>query len=88
MASPPLRNDWFHRAPDVGGMQRFEAFFAGHGYEMHRHDTYAIGHTLSGVQRFQYHGGWRHSLPGGRSCCTRMKPTTAKPGPRTAFNTG
>lgn len=65
MASPPLRNDWFHRAPDIDGMQRFEAFFAGHGYEMHRHDTYAIGHTLSGVQRFQYHGGWRHSLPGG-----------------------
>jgi AraC-like DNA-binding protein len=58
-------NDWFHRAPDVGGLQRFEAFFAGHGYDMHRHDTYAIGHTLAGVQRFQYRGGWRHSVPGG-----------------------
>ena len=65
MTSPSPRNDWFHRAPDVAGMRRFEAFFAGHGYDMHRHDTYAIGHTLSGVQRFQYHGSWRHSLPGG-----------------------
>lgn len=57
--------DWFHRAPDVGGLQRFEAFFAGHGYNLHRHDTYAIGLTLAGVQSFQYRGGWRHSLPGG-----------------------
>lgn len=65
MASPPPHNDWFHRAPDVGGLQRFEAFFAGHGYDLHRHDTYAIGNTLAGVQRFQYRGGWRHSLPGG-----------------------
>jgi AraC-like DNA-binding protein len=64
MAKQLPRNDWFHRAPDVGGLQRFEAFFAGHGYDLHRHDTYAIGHTLAGVQSFQYRGGWRHSLPG------------------------
>ena len=64
MAKYPPRNDWFHRAPDVGGLQRFEAFFAGHGYDLHRHDTFAIGHTLAGVQSFQYRGGWRHSLPG------------------------
>ncbi|CAG8867126.1 hypothetical protein PS861_01734 [Pseudomonas fluorescens] len=64
MAKRPPRNDWFLRAPDVGGLQRFEAFFAGHGYDLHRHDTYAIGHTLAGVQSFQYRGGWRHSLPG------------------------
>lgn len=65
MAKPPTRNDWFHRAPDVGGLQRFEAFFVGHGYNLHRHDTYAIGHTLVGVQSFLYHGGRRNSLPGG-----------------------
>lgn len=65
MRNPPPRNDWFHRAPDVAGLQRFEAFFAGRGYDLHRHDTYAIGHTLAGVQSFQYRGGWRHSLPGG-----------------------
>ena len=64
MAKRPPSNDWFLRAPDVGGLQRFEAFFAGHGYDLHRHDTYAIGHTLAGVQSFQYRGGWRHSLPG------------------------
>ena len=64
MAKRPPRNDWLHRAPDVGGLQRFEAFFAGHGYDLHRHDTYAIGHTLAGVQSFQYRGSWRHSQPG------------------------
>ena len=64
MAKQLPRNDWFHRAPDVGGLQRFEAFFAGHGYDLHRHDTYAIGHTLAGVQSFQYRGGKHHSLPG------------------------
>jgi AraC-like DNA-binding protein len=61
--TPPI--DWFHRAPDIGGLQRFEAFFSGHGYDLHRHDTYAIGRTLAGVQSFQYRGSWRHSLPGG-----------------------
>ncbi|EHD21211.1 MULTISPECIES: AraC family ligand binding domain-containing protein [Brenneria] len=30
-------------------MERIEAFFHGNAYEMHRHDTYAIGITLSGV---------------------------------------
>jgi AraC-like DNA-binding protein len=65
MGKKIIHHDWFHRAPDVGGLQRFEAFFAGHGYDLHRHDTYAIGHTLAGVQSFQYRGGWRHSLPGG-----------------------
>lgn len=57
--------DWVHRAPPAQGLERIEAYFAGHGYDMHRHDTYAIGRTLRGVQSFQYRGGWRHSLPGG-----------------------
>lgn len=65
MARQTPIDDWFYRAPDVGGLKRFEAFFAGHGYDLHRHDTYAIGRTLAGVQRFQYRGSWRHSLPGG-----------------------
>lgn len=30
----------------------------------HRHDTYAIGRTLFGVQSFHYRGGMTHSLPG------------------------
>jgi AraC-like DNA-binding protein len=45
-------------------MERIEAFFGGHGFTPHRHDTYAIGRTLSGVQSFQYRRSQRHSLPG------------------------
>ncbi|WP_347902017.1 AraC family transcriptional regulator [Pseudomonas purpurea] len=64
MGKQKILTDWFHRAPDAGGVQRIEAYFSGHGYDLHRHDTYAIGRTLAGVQSFQYRGGWRHSQPG------------------------
>jgi AraC-like DNA-binding protein len=57
--------DWIERAPSTGNFERIEAFFAGAAYGMHRHDTYAIGRTLAGVQSFSYRGGMRHSLPGG-----------------------
>ena len=45
-------------------MQRLEAYFPRHGYAAHRHDTYAIGVTLRGVQAFRYRGLVRHCLPG------------------------
>jgi AraC-like DNA-binding protein len=57
--------DWIHRAPCSSRLERIEAFISGYGYGLHRHDTYAIGRTLSGVQSFQYRGQERHSLPGG-----------------------
>lgn len=52
------------QAPAVGNIERIEARFHGHGFEPHRHDTYAIGVTLSGVQTFRYRGAERASLPG------------------------
>lgn len=55
---------WISHANDAAGKERIEAFFSGRGYEMHRHDTYAIGRTLSGVQSFHYRGAIRNSLPG------------------------
>ncbi|PTE10664.1 AraC family transcriptional regulator [Mesorhizobium helmanticense] len=51
-------------APGAAGMERIEARFHGSAFDLHRHDTYAIGVTLSGVQRFRYRGAMRHSLPG------------------------
>ncbi|MFZ3184620.1 MAG: AraC family transcriptional regulator [Pseudomonas sp.] len=57
--------DWVHHAPHSNQLERIEAFFSGYAYDLHRHDTYAIGRTLSGVQSFQYRAGQRHSLPGG-----------------------
>ncbi|WP_439498424.1 AraC family transcriptional regulator [Bosea sp. (in: a-proteobacteria)] len=41
-----------------------EAFFRAHAYDPHRHDTYAFGLTLSGVQCFDYRGSQRDSLSG------------------------
>ena len=57
--------DWLARATPSTKMERIEAYFRGHGYTPHRHDTYAIGTTLSGVQSFHYRQSMRHSLPGG-----------------------
>lgn len=46
------------------GIERMEAFFRAHAYDPHRHDTYAFGLTLSGVQSFDYRGARRDSLSG------------------------
>ncbi|WP_201026377.1 AraC family transcriptional regulator [Paramesorhizobium deserti] len=52
----PSPHDWIRLAPPEEGLERLEAFFEGHAYDPHRHDTYAIGYTLSGVQSFDYRG--------------------------------
>ncbi|MEV4461690.1 AraC family transcriptional regulator [Microbispora sp. NPDC049633] len=46
------------------GIERLEASLVGEGFATHRHDTYAIGVTLRGVQTFRYRGEPRHCLPG------------------------
>ena len=51
-------------APAVPGIERIEARFAGDFFAPHRHDTYAIGVTLCGVQTFCYRGRQEYSLPG------------------------
>jgi AraC-like DNA-binding protein len=64
MGNPSHTLDWLHRAPHASGLDRIEAYFAGFAFDPHRHDTYAIGRTLFGVQSFHYRGGMTHSLPG------------------------
>jgi AraC-like DNA-binding protein len=51
-------------APAFPGLERIEARFFGAAFEPHRHDTYAIGVTLDGVQAFYYRGERRLSRPG------------------------
>ncbi|MBI1407838.1 MAG: helix-turn-helix domain-containing protein [Caulobacter sp.] len=53
---------WLRRAP--GDLDRIEGCFSGVAYSPHRHDSYAIGVTLDGVQTFDYRGATRHSLQG------------------------
>jgi AraC-like DNA-binding protein len=58
------RSDWL-RARTLGdGVELLEAWFAGHGYDRHRHDTYAIGVTDTGVQAFEYRGALETRHPG------------------------
>ena len=56
--------DWIRIAPSCAAFERIEAFFSGHAFDPHRHDTYAIGFTLDGVQSFRYRGAAARSLPG------------------------
>ena len=46
------------------GLQRLAARFGGHAYDLHRHETYAVGLTLWGAQSFQYRGSLRTSRGG------------------------
>lgn len=55
---------WITSAPSAGGVELCRAWFAGAPYARHRHDTYAIGLTDSGVQVFDYRGARRESTPG------------------------
>src|SRR5260221_436282 len=54
--------DWIRIAPSSPGLERVEAFFCGHAFDPHRHDTYAVGFTVQGVQSFRYRGAAEHSL--------------------------
>ncbi len=51
-------------APSQPGIERIEAYFAGHAYDPHRHDTYAIGYTMAGAQAFDYRGAATVSVSG------------------------
>ncbi len=57
-------DDWIRSAPPCREFERVEAFFAGHAFAPHRHDAYAVGFTLEGVQAFRYRGVAERSLPG------------------------
>lgn len=59
-----VSSDWISRSQSKDGVERIEAFLHGNAYSMHRHDTYAIGLTLSGVQCFHYRRSLRSSTPG------------------------
>jgi AraC-like DNA-binding protein len=51
-------------ARGAAGIERMQARFHGQAYAPHRHDTYAVGVTLAGIQSFRYRGEQWHCLPG------------------------
>jgi AraC-like DNA-binding protein len=60
----PTPRDHIRIGPGAPGLERLEARFQGRPFAPHRHDTYAIGLTLTGVQSFQFRGMHWHCLPG------------------------
>ena len=64
MQDDQSKRDWVIHAPLTSKVERFEAFFGSHAFDPHRHDTYAIGRTISGVHRFHYRGESKLCLPG------------------------
>ncbi len=56
--------DWLRSTEPDQGVEFLQAWFAGRGYRKHRHDTYAICLTDSGVQAFEYRGVLERSCPG------------------------
>jgi AraC-like DNA-binding protein len=46
------------------GLVRLAARFGGHAYDLHRHETYAVGLTLWGAQSFHYRGALQTSRGG------------------------
>jgi AraC-like DNA-binding protein len=55
---------WLRRSEPRDGIELLAACFGGVAYATHRHDTYAIGVTAGGVQRFDYRGATRESQAG------------------------
>jgi AraC-like DNA-binding protein len=62
LCKPPENR--FQTGTSVRGIERIEARFTGTMFAPHRHDTYALGLTLSGIQTFHYRGEQRFSAAG------------------------
>jgi len=60
----PGRLNRIRMASAADGIERLEAHLYGQAFSMHRHDTYAIGITVSGVQTFRFRGTQWHCRPG------------------------
>jgi AraC-like DNA-binding protein len=56
--------DWVRAGTSRPGFERVEANFRTMAFAPHRHDAYAIGVTLRGVQSFGYRGTTEHSEAG------------------------
>lgn len=58
------QQEWADCPPGRNGVELLQAIFERHVYDRHMHDTYAIGVTLRGVQRFWCRGSSHDSTPG------------------------
>src|SRR5262245_27711678 len=56
--------DWMRSTEAESGVELLQAWLQGVAYHKHRHDTYAIGLTDTGIQAFDYRGAAHISTPG------------------------
>jgi AraC-like DNA-binding protein len=59
-----MNTDQIRIEESQAGLQRLAARFGGHAYDLHRHETYAVGLTLWGAQSFHYRGALQTSSAG------------------------
>ncbi len=81
----PAATDWLRHSEPVGGVELLEAWLRETSYRTHRHDTYAIGLTETGVQAFDYRGSGRISLPGQVVVLHPDEPHDGRAGTETGF---
>lgn len=55
---------WLRTRGPVDGVEILRATLTGSAFDPHRHDTYGIGLTEHGIQRFTYRGSVETSIPG------------------------
>lgn len=63
MATATSRS-WIRYRASADGLEWAEAFFSGFAFSPHRHDSYAVGATIRGVQSFGYRAEVLHARPG------------------------
>jgi AraC-like DNA-binding protein len=80
-----LPGDWIEEAPAVQGIARLRAGLKSQPYSRHRHDTYSISVTRSGVQEFDYRGSVHRSLPGQVVVLHPDEPHDGRPGTDAGF---
>ncbi len=61
---PEPSTDWLRSTDTEYGVEFLEAWLRESAYQTHRHDTYAMCLTTSGVQAFDYRGAAESSTPG------------------------
>jgi AraC-like DNA-binding protein len=63
-AAPDAKPDRAAFHAETPGIERAEIFLARRAFAPHRHDTYALGMTVSGIQKFGYRGAGRQACTG------------------------
>jgi AraC-like DNA-binding protein len=61
---PASGGDWIRIGTSRAGFERIDVSFRTLGFTPHRHDTYAVGVTVRGVQSFAYRGTTEHCVAG------------------------